>query len=103
MSVLALVSSDCTSALDLVAVWLDAQRSVSVVLLDAAAATARSNHAGAASLERVIGAGAVVGVHDEAAARRGITSENIVGGVKTLTLDEVADLIGDTTGTVVWL
>ena len=103
MSVLALVSSDCTSALDLVAVWLDAGRSVQVVLLDAAAATVRPNHVGGAHLERVIDAGAVVGVHDEAAARRGITSAGMVAGIKTLTLDEVADLIGDATGTVVWL
>lgn len=103
MAVLALVSSDCSSALDLVGVWLQGSAPVEVILLDAAAATARMGHAGAKMLEEVLAAGAVVAAHDEALRRRGIAGANMVAGVKTVNLDEVADRIGDTTGTVVWL
>lgn len=103
MAVLALVSTDCTSALDLVAVWLKASSPVEVILLDAAAATSRLGHAGAEALEGVLAAGAVVAAHDEALRRRGIAGANMVAGVKTISLDEVADRIGDTTARVVWL
>ena len=103
MPVLALVSSPCSSAFELVDVWLAGPTAVEVVLLDAAAATARVGHPAAAALERVLSAGAVVLVSDEAASRRGITGVALLDGVKTVTLDEVADLIGDTSATVVWL
>lgn len=101
MPVLALVSSDCAAALDLVDVWLDAGTAVELVLLDAAAATVRPGHVAAPRIERVLAAGAVIRVHDESVVRRGIAVP--ADGVKTITLDELADLIGDTSATVVWL
>ena len=101
MAVLALVSSDCAAALDLVDVWLGSGQAVEVVLLDAAAATVRPGHIAAPRILRAIDAGAVVRAHDEAVVRRGIAVP--LDGVKTVTLDELADLIGDTTAAVVWL
>ena len=74
-----------------------------IVLLDAAAAAARTHHPLADLVRNALDAGVVVAVHDEAAARRGLLPGDLVDGVKTVDLDEIADLVADATGAVVWL
>ena len=74
-----------------------------VVLLDSAAAAARASHPCAGAIRDAIEAGATVVVHDEAVQRRGMTSGDLVDGLKTVDLDEIADLIADASGTVMWL
>lgn len=74
-----------------------------VVLLDSAAAAARASHPCAAAVRRALDAGATVVVHDEAVQRRGMDAGDLVPGVKTVDLDEVADLVADAVGRVMWL
>lgn len=74
-----------------------------VVLLDSGAGAARSSHPCAARIRDAVDAGVTVVVHDEAALRRGMTAADLVDGVKTVDLDEIADLVADAPGTVMWL
>ena len=74
-----------------------------VVLLDSAAAAARATHPCAAALRDAVHAGATVVVHDEAVQRRGMGAADLVDGIKTVDLDEVADLVADARGRVMWL
>lgn len=74
-----------------------------VVLLDSGAGAARTTHPCAGRIRDALGAGITVVVHDEAALRRGMTAADLVEGVKTVDLDEIADLVADAAGTVMWL
>lgn len=74
-----------------------------IVLLDSAAAAARATHPCAPAVRQAIDAGATVVVHDEAVQRRGMRPGDLIDGVKTVDLDEVADLVTDAEGTVMWL
>jgi len=74
-----------------------------VVLLDGAAAAARATHPLADRIRQVLAGDTVVVVHDEAAVRRGIAAGDLVDGVKTVDLDEIADLVTDAPGAVMWL
>lgn len=74
-----------------------------IVLLDAAAAVARTTHPLADLVRQALDAGIVVTVHDEAALRRGLEAAALVDGVKTVDLDEIADLVADATEAVLWL
>ena len=98
-----LVSRDTAWALALARVPRDSQVPLHVVLLDASAGAARASHPCAAGIQEAIAAGASVTVHDEAALRRGMTTADLVDGVKTVDLDEIADLVADAGGTVMWL
>lgn len=102
MARLLLVSREPQWALRLAARWVrDAP--TQVVLLDAAAGAARQAHEAAATVSDAVAAGVLVAAHDAAALRRGIGPADLVDGVKTLDLDEVADLVVETSGTVMWL
>lgn len=72
-----------------------------LVLLDAAAAVARGDHPLAGDLAEVLDAGTAIAVHDDAAARRGVREPS--AGIKSVDLDEVADLVADAPGRVMWL
>jgi intracellular sulfur oxidation DsrE/DsrF family protein len=102
MARLVLVSSDAPWALRIAEQWAS-REPTQVVLLDAAAAIARASHPAHGAVASAAAAGVVIAVHSDAIVRRGMTSADLAGGVKTIDLDEVADLIGDATGTVVWL
>lgn len=98
-----LASRDAESVLSLALRSRDGEPSPTVVLLDGAVAAARSSHPAAGAIRDAVAAGIVVLVHDEAALRRGIAAEHLTDGVKTVDLDEVADLIADASGRVIWL
>ena len=98
-----LVSRDTAWALAVAGESRPAGDAVHVVLLDSAAAAARVTHPCAGAIRAALDAGAVVAVHDEAAQRRGMAAGELVEGVKTVDLDEVADLVTDATGSVLWL
>ena len=102
MQRIVLVSHDPSDALDLATAWV-ATDPTHVVLFDGAAAAARRNHPDHAAVAAAAAAGVVVSVHDDAVLRRGMTAADLADGVKTVDLDEIADLIGDATGPVIWL
>ena len=74
-----------------------------LILLDRAAAVARDTHPLAPLVLQAIEQGVVIAVHDEAASRRGLSVATLVDGVKTVDLDELADLVAAATEGVVWL
>lgn len=98
-----LVSRDPAWALAAAARPRPAGAPLHVVLLDAGAGAARATHPCARRIRDALGAGVLVVVHDEAALRRGMTPADLVDGVKTVDLDEIADLVADAEGTVMWL
>ena len=98
-----LVSRDTAWALAVAREPRPAGMPLHVVLLDSAAAAARATHPCAGAIRGAIEAGVAVVVHDEAVLRRGISSGDLIDGVKTVDLDEVADLVADATGRVMWL
>ena len=102
MSRVLLVSRDVPWALQLAAGWA-AQEPTHVVLLDRAVASARAGHDDDDALSGAVVAGVVVAVHADAAGRRALGPGALVDGVKVADLDEIADLIGDATGRVVWV
>lgn len=98
-----LVSRDTTWALAVAERPAPAASPVHVVLLDSAAAAARSSHPCAERIREALDAGVVVSVHDEAALRRGMGPSELVDGVKTVDLDEIADVVAEAAGAVMWL
>ena len=98
-----LVSRDTAWALALARAPRDTQVPLHVVLLDASAGAARASHPCAARIREAVDAGVSVTVHDEAALRRGMATADLVDGVKTVDLDEIADLVVDASGSVMWL
>ena len=98
-----LVSRDPAWALAAAARPRPAEAALHVVLLDSGAGAARASHPCADRVRDAIAAGVTVVVHDEAALRRGMTPGDLVDGVKTVDLDEIADLVADAPGTVMWL
>ena len=98
-----LVSRDTAWALALARAPRDEAHPLHVVLLDSSAGAARASHPCAAGIRDALEAGVTVVVHDDAALRRGMTTGDFVDGVKTVDLDEIADLVGDAAGTVMWL
>ena len=98
-----LVSRDTAWALALARTPRDNPTPLHVVLLDASAGAARATHPCAARIRDAVAAGVAVAVHDEAALRRGMTTADLVEGVKTVDLDEIADLVADASGSVMWL
>lgn len=102
MSRVLLVSRDVPWALQLAGGWAT-QEPTHVVLLDRAVASARTGHGDQGALAAALAAGVVVTVHGDAAGRRALGPGDLVDGVKVAELDEIADLIGDATGRVVWL
>ena len=98
-----LVSRDTAWALAVARAPGQESSAPSVILLDSAAAAARSSHPCAEAIQAAIEAGTTVVVHDEAVQRRGMESADLVDGLKTVDLDEIADLIADASGTVMWL
>jgi hypothetical protein len=95
-----LVSRDVPWALQLVGSWAEPTQ---VVLLDGAVAAARSGHADHAAVTAAVDAGIVVAVHAGSAARRAMGPAELADGVKLIDLDEIADLVSDTAGRVMWL
>ena len=102
MSRVLLVSRDVTWALQLAQRWA-AAGPTQVVLLDGAVASARPGHVDAPAVTAASQAGAVIAVNEAAAARRAVTAADLLDGVKVVDLDEIADLVGDAAGEVVWL
>lgn len=100
---LLLVSRDTAWALAVARNPRPADAPLHVVLLDSAAAAARATHPCAPAVRQAIEAGAVVTVHDEAVQRRGMDTSDLIDGVKTVDLDEVADLVAGAVGQVMWL
>ena len=98
-----LVSRDTAWALALARAPRDGSGSLHVVLLDASAGAARASHPCAGRIREALEAGVTVMVHDEAALRRGMTTADLVEGVKTVDLDEIADLVAEAPGSVMWL
>jgi intracellular sulfur oxidation DsrE/DsrF family protein len=98
-----LVSDDLAWAVQLAQAWSAAGDSVTLVLLDGAAAAARAGHGDAALLARVQARGVSVAAHDDALRRRAIGRDRLATGVKVVDLDEVADLAVAATDKVVWL
>lgn len=101
---IALLLSQCsTQGLALARAWRAAGDEVDVVLLDAAVSAARRGHAHADALREGLAAGVAVAAHDEALRRRGILAGGLLDGVKTVNLDEVADLVAEGADKAVWL
>jgi sulfur relay (sulfurtransferase) complex TusBCD TusD component (DsrE family) len=98
-----LVSRDLRWAVTLATSWAAAGDALTLVLLDEAAAAARTGHESSGLLTAALEAGVQVSVHDAAARRRGIDERSLTSGVKTVDLDEIADLVGDGADRVVWL
>lgn len=98
-----LVSRDPAWALAAAARPRPADEPLHVVLVDSGAGAARASHPCAERVRQAIDAGVSVVVHDDAAQRRGITTGDLVDGVKTVDLDEIADLVAEAQGTVMWL
>lgn len=100
----ALLLSQCSAqGLALARAWREAGDEVDVVLLDGAVAAARRGHARAELVRAALAAGAAVAAHDEALRRRGVTDGALLDGVKTVDLDEVADLVAEGADKAVWL
>ncbi len=99
MRVTVLLSSRVAEALEIVTGWARAGDTVTVVLLDAAVAVARSGHSDEGALRAALDAGVLVLAHDEAIRRRAVD-----GGarVKTVELDEIADLLTTGADKTVW-
>lgn len=98
-----LVSGDPVWALGLASAWVADGDAVTVVLLDAAAATARPGHPAAQALSTALAAGVAVSAHDDALRRRGLGRDTVVEGVKVVDLDEVADLVAEGSDKALWL
>lgn len=103
MQVCLLISDGVPHALDLALRWARDGHEVTAVLLDAAAASARSGHRHGDRLDQVLAAGVVVQVDDSALRRRAIGPRTLAEGVKPTDLDQVAELVGDVADRVVWL
>lgn len=98
-----LVSRDPRWALQLARAWAQAGDTVTAVLLDRAAALVRPGHADADALLAALEAGVAASVHDDALRRRGLTRQALPEGLKTVTLDEIADVVTDGGDRAVWL
>lgn len=103
MRITVLASHPAPSTVALAAAWASAGDAVTLVLLDAAAALARTGHPGARALTRAQESGVVVAAHDDALRRRGLVGASLSEGVKAIDLDEVADLVVDGADKAVWL
>ncbi|CAN5601497.1 hypothetical protein BH23ACT7_BH23ACT7_04350 [soil metagenome] len=103
MRIALLVSGDLPWALRLARRWVAGGDAVTVVLLDGAASSARRGHAHAEAVKDGAAAGVVVLAHDDALRRRAIRGDGMLDGVKTVDLDEVADLVLDGADKVMWL
>ncbi|MPZ73511.1 MAG: hypothetical protein GEU74_09820 [Nitriliruptorales bacterium] len=103
MAGLVLVSHDPGWALRVARQLRAGRTAAPIVLLDAAAAVARPTHPLADLVRQALDAGVWVAVHDEAALRRGLSAQALVDGVKTVDLDEIADLVAEATEAVLWL
>lgn len=99
MASVLLVSNDLAWALRLA----QSAAGAHLVLLDDAAAAARATHPLVPALRAASDSETLVWVHDEALARRGMTTADVTDGVKTVTMDEIADLVGSSPGAVAWL
>jgi hypothetical protein len=88
-----LVSTDLPWALQLACLWAAQGDHVTVVLFDAAAAAARAGNLHAVAVNGAMTAGAVVVAYTDALRRRAIGPERRIEGIKTVDLDEVADLV----------
>lgn len=102
MNRLLLVSRDVPWALRLAEHFLPGE-SAQVVLLDRAVASARPGHVDHDAVVAALDAGVVLAVDAGAAGRRAMDSAELADGVKIIDLDEIADLIADAPGQVVWL
>lgn len=76
---------------------------LTVVLLDDAAALARSTHPGGPALDVLSDNGVQVLVDVGALRRRGLRTSDVRQGVKPTDLGAVGDLLVDATDKVVWL
>lgn len=103
MTVALLLSHEAGQGLALARAWAESGDDVVVVLLDGAAASARDGHVDGAELRAALAAGATVAAHDDALRRRGVSGGGLADGVKTVDLDEVADLVAEGADKVVWL
>lgn len=98
-----LISREARWALELARRWVTAGDSVTAVLLDRASALARAEHADADAVAEALAAGVEVSAHDDALRRRGLIGRPLTEGVKTVDLDEIADLLAEGADRAVWL
>jgi intracellular sulfur oxidation DsrE/DsrF family protein len=98
-----LISSDARGGLALGTAWADAGDEVAVVLLDAAAGSARQGHRDEPVLGAALAAGVSVAALDDSLRRRGVGGDLLADGVKSTNLDEVADLVAEGAEKAVWL
>jgi intracellular sulfur oxidation DsrE/DsrF family protein len=103
VTVALLLSSHAASGLALARSWAETGDDVIVVLLDGAAPAARKGHRDAETLRAALAAGVGVTAHDDALRRRGIGPGALADAVKTVDLDEVADLVAEGADKAVWL
>jgi len=98
-----LTSADPALALRLATTWQAGGDVVTVVLLDAAAATARPGHSGGDTLRAAVAGGVRIAAESDALARRGLEATGLADGVSVIDLDEVADLLTARGSQAVWL
>ena len=98
-----LLSAAAEADLELARSWAAAGDEVQVVLLDTAAAIARTGHTLHDTLRCVIAAGVTVAAYDDALRRRAIDAAALADGVKVADMDEIADLVAEGAQRVVWL
>lgn len=108
MRVTLLVSTGVPWALGVAAAWARAGDRVTVVLLDAAAASARVGHEDGAALTAAADTGVAVAAHDAALARRALTGgtepgAGLAAGIAVVDLDDLADLVTTGADKAVWL
>lgn len=96
-----LISRNPVEGFRLAAAWAQAGDPVTAVAVDAASAWVRPGHRDSGHVVAAVEAGVTVLAHDEALARRAVTQ--CVEGVKSVDLDEVADLIAEDADRVVWM
>lgn len=75
---------------------------VTLVLLDDAAAMARRTHPAAGALDLLADAGVEMHVDDGAMRRRGLSPGDLHGAVKPSDIAAIGDLIIDATDKVIW-
>lgn len=98
-----LTSADPALALRLATTWQTQGETVTVVLLDGAAAAARPGHRECGAVRAAVDAGVRVAAESDALARRGLDGSGLAEGVGVVDLDGVADLITIREGRAVWL
>lgn len=98
-----LLSSSRTSGIEIAQSLTKDHPQLVVVLCDAAAPLARHDHPQAHLIQALQAAGATVFAEQAACERRGIEPERLGSSIRLVHINEVADVLVDSTTKVVWL